>query len=178
MGTPQCQAGRSISYQATPAGPATPDGRQNTQQATQHCGHRYAEPARRTRSKHDTEPLCAARLVGVHPTGEGAVVSVWITEGGTKQVSTFARNNRERGEESGGPPDNPHCPRSPRILDRRGVQGARRISHWRTRTLGPANTVRIIGGEWLSGKGSGGPHTTFTQVCPRASLSGSSEVDM
>ncbi len=60
------QAGRPISYQATPAGPASPDGRQNTQQVTQHCGHRYVEPTRRTKPKHDTEPLCASRSgVGV-----------------------------------------------------------------------------------------------------------------
>ncbi len=36
-----------------------PDGRQNTQQAKQHCGRHYAEPARRANPKHDTEPLCA-----------------------------------------------------------------------------------------------------------------------
>ena len=59
-------AGREVTLLSSHAGRSgAPDGRQNTQQATQHCGHRYAEPTRQARSKHDTEPLCRSSAVSV-----------------------------------------------------------------------------------------------------------------
>ena len=59
-------ARRSISYQATPAGPARPTG-SKTHKSHTNRGHRYGEPTRQTSPKHDTEPLWADRTRTVWP---------------------------------------------------------------------------------------------------------------
>ena len=68
------QAGRSLSYQATPAGPARPTGGKTLESHT-NGGHRYREPTRPAPPNHDTEPLWAGtRWVGNGP------VTAWVDD--------------------------------------------------------------------------------------------------
>ena len=60
MGTPQCRPWRSISYQATPAGPARPAGGKTLNKPHSKAGTVMEnQPARL--HQHDTEPLWAGR---------------------------------------------------------------------------------------------------------------------
>ena len=72
MGTPQCRPGGQ-----SPIKPRRPvrRARRAAKHSTSHTnrGHRYVEPTRQAKSKHDTEPLCAGQ-VGL--SGEAALPSV------------------------------------------------------------------------------------------------------